>query len=158
MQPIRLLLYQMELLFREISIPLVCLPLVWSWCLCFCTLGMKNPFEDESNMLSHWTLWGEKKQWWTCSVVPMWLLCDDALVSCPQRDTIQTVSSSALLHMLCRSLFRILKKRRRRKISHFCITWTVSMWRLAHANELPRALTWQSQVGQFQELLESAEL
>lgn len=38
----------------------------------------------------------------------MWLLCDDALVSCPQRDTIQTVSSSALLHMLCRSLSRIL--------------------------------------------------
>lgn len=38
----------------------------------------------------------------------MWLLCDDALVSCPQSDTIQTVSSSALLHMLCRSLSRIL--------------------------------------------------
>lgn len=47
----------------------------------------------------------------TCSVVPMWLLCDDAPLSCPQRDTIQTVSSSALLHMLCRSLSRILEKR-----------------------------------------------
>lgn len=45
----------------------------------------------------------------TCSV-PMWLRCDDALVICPQRDTIQTVSSSTLLHMLCRSLSRILEK------------------------------------------------
>lgn len=52
----------------------------------------------------------------TCSILPMWLLCDEALVSCPQRDTIQTVSSSALLHMLCRSLSRILgeKKKKRR--------------------------------------------
>lgn len=41
--------------------------------------------------------------------VPMWLLCD-ALVSCPQRDTIQTVSSSALLHVLCRSLSCILEE------------------------------------------------
>lgn len=49
-----------------------------------------------------------------CSV-PMWLLCDDALVSCPQRDSIQTVSSSALLHSLCRSLSRILDKKRQDK-------------------------------------------
>lgn len=57
----------------------------------------------------------------TCSVLPMWLLCDDALVSCPQRDTIQMVSSSALLHMLCRSLFRILQKTDRQTdtINHF---------------------------------------
>lgn len=38
----------------------------------------------------------------------MWLLCEDALVSCPQRDTIQTVSSSALPYMFCRSLSCIL--------------------------------------------------
>lgn len=40
----------------------------------------------------------------------MWLLCDVAMVSCPQRDTKQTASSSTLLHMLCRSLSRILEK------------------------------------------------
>lgn len=49
-----------------------------------------------------------------CSV-PMWLLCDDALVSCPQRDSTQTVSSSALLHSLCRSLSRILHRKREEK-------------------------------------------
>lgn len=49
----------------------------------------------------------------TCSVVPMWLLCDDVLASCPQRDTIQTVSSSVLLHRLCRSLSCILENKRR---------------------------------------------
>lgn len=59
----------------------------------------------------------------TCSV-PMWLLCDDALVSCPQRDTIQTVSSSALLHRLCRSLSRILEKKKT-AVSHVCITCTL---------------------------------
>lgn len=65
----------------------------------------------------------------TCSFIPMWLLCDDALVSCPQRDTIQTVSSSALLHMLCRSLSRILGKKREDKtfsvVSHIYITGTL---------------------------------
>lgn len=47
----------------------------------------------------------------TQGCLPMWLLCDDAPVSCPQRDTIQTVSSSALLHMPCRSLSCILEKK-----------------------------------------------
>lgn len=44
--------------------------------------------------------------------VPMWLLCDDELVSCPQRDSIQAVSRSTLLHPLWRSLSRILGKRK----------------------------------------------
>lgn len=48
----------------------------------------------------------------------MWLLCDDALVSCPQRDTIQTVSSSALLHMLCRSLSCILERKKKKMRKH----------------------------------------
>lgn len=50
--------------------------------------------------------------------IPMWLLCDDAPVSCPQRDTIQTVSSSALLHTLCRSLSRILGGKRKYHYHH----------------------------------------
>lgn len=37
-----------------------------------------------------------------------WLLCDVALVICPHRDNMQTMTSSALLHMLCRSRSRIL--------------------------------------------------
>lgn len=79
------------------------------------------------------------------NVVPMWLLCDDAVVSCPQRDTIQMVSSSALLHMLCRSLFRILEKRDKEKSSAILDHMRSQMCRLAHLDsgqQAPKALTW----------------
>lgn len=82
----------------------------------------------------------------------MWLLCDDALVSCPQRDTIQTVSRSALLHMLCRSLSCILGKKRRQEIMSgqaYLHHTNTQMCRLAHlglCQQAPRALAWQSEV------------
>lgn len=107
----------------------------------------------------------------TCSILPMWLLCDEALVSCPQRDTIQTVSSSALLHMLCRSLSRILGEKKKREdktssvVSHIYITGTLrcaSCLAYAGANKLPKlwlgSQRWSIRVTPEITKLESTEL
>lgn len=82
----------------------------------------------------------------------MWLLCDDALVSCPQRDTIQTVSSSVLLHRLCRSLSRILENKRRKNISssqpylHLIHTQMCRLLtQVGSGQQAPKALAWQSE-------------
>lgn len=66
--------------------------------------------------------------------LPMWLLCEDALVSCPHRDTMQTVSSSVLLHSLCSSCSRILDTKQRGKCHQRSATSTSDVYPGTHTH------------------------
>lgn len=80
----------------------------------------------------------------------MWLLCDDALVSCPQRDTIQTVSSSALLQGSVGPSPAFWKKRRQRSAtfaSHVhSDVQAADLLYVGSCQQAPKALAWQSEV------------